>query len=269
MDRRALATVAVVVLLSLAGCSALPIWDDGQPEPTATPTATLAPTATPPPEPPSSEDYPEGYGPDGIEDAEAAIQGHTETLTGYEGYRFRFDIGVGSGNGTQDNFIYLVRANRADQRAIEIRDGGDVTRTQYHEAERLYLELAVGDETTYNATDYEFAGERLTGQQYVAPLLENVEYGRATRVETDNGTIYRYTSERVTDPEAILRGNTTGDEIADVTVELLVHEDGYVRGARYIVITEDGTELGAVAVVDSVDDVEVTRPEWYDRAAEE
>jgi hypothetical protein len=69
VDRRALATVAVVVLLSLAGCSALPIRDDGQPEPTATP----APTATPPPEPPSSEDYPEGYGPDGIEDAEAAI----------------------------------------------------------------------------------------------------------------------------------------------------------------------------------------------------
>jgi hypothetical protein len=267
MDRRAAAMVAAIVLLSLAGCSALPVWDDGQPEPTATPTTTPAPTPTP--EDLTSADYPDGYGPEGVEDPEAAVASHVRTLTGYESYRFRFDVGVGSGNGTEDAFVYLVRVDRADRQAVEIRDEGDVTQRQYYEEDRLYLRRDVDDETTYNATDLGFDGERLTGEQFVAPLIQNVEYGRPTRVETDNGTIYRYTSENVTDPGAILPADTTGGEIADFTVELLVHEDGYVRGARYVVITEDGTELGAVGVVDEVDEVDVTRPDWYDRAAEE
>ncbi|WP_254837628.1 DUF7537 family lipoprotein [Natronomonas marina] len=275
MDRRVVATVAVVVVLSLAGCSALPAFDQDQtpaatPSPTATttPSATPTPTATPTPQDPANVDYPDGYGPDGIEDPDAAARTHVDALVGADSYRFRFDVGVGSGNGTEDAFVYLLSVDQANETALEIRDDGDATRYQYYENDRLYLRLVVDGDEQYNATDTEFVPEQFTGSQYLGPLFEHVEYGTPETVDTDNGTLHRYRSENVTDPDAILPGNATEAEIASFTVQLVVHEDGYVRGARYIVVTENGSELAAVALVEDVNAETVTRPEWYDRAAE-
>lgn len=270
MNRRVAATVAVVVLCALAGCSALPVFDSGPSTPTAsatsTPTATTGggtPTATV-----AAVEFPDGYGPSGVVDADAAVANHNRALTGYESYRFRFDVGVGDGGGTRDAFVYLLRADHDADTALEIRDDGDTARSHYYENDRIYVRVESGDNRTHNSTDFEYAPERLTGIQFIATLFDHVEYGGADIRDTDNGTIYRYRSESVTNPEAILPADTTNEDIDSFDVELFVHEDGYVRFARYTVVTDDGTELAAIARVDAVNDTTVDRPSWYDRAAD-
>lgn len=276
MDRRVAATLAAVALFALAGCSALPVFDSGSTTPTPTPTATpTSPAATPSattagtPTPTLAPiDFPEGYGPTGVEDPDAAIANHNRTLTGYDSYRFRFDVGIGAGDGTRDAFVYLLRADHDAERALEIRDDGDVTLSQYYENDRVYVEQKVGDNRTYNSTDQPYRSERLTGIQFVATLFDHVDYGGPDIRDTDNGTLFRYQSEEVTDPEAILPSDTTEDEIDSFDVELIVHEDGYVRFARYTVVTQDGTELAALARVEAVNETAVDRPEWFDEAAD-
>lgn len=267
MNRRVAATLAVVALLGLAGCSALPMFE----EPSPTTTATPSPTAHGTPTPTTTVDpdeYPDGYGPSGLVAPDVAAANHERTLAGYESYRFRFDVGVGAGNGTRDAFVYLLRVDHGAKRVLEIRDDGEVTRHQYLEEDRLYVMLEVDGEESYNSTDAEYVPEQFSGIQFVAPLFEHVEYGPPDVLETENGTIYRYRSRRVTDPNVILPANVTADEIASFEVELLVHEDGYVRGARYAVVTEEGSELGAIATIDGVNATAVDRPDWYDRATD-
>jgi hypothetical protein len=268
MHRRVLATVAVVALFSLAGCSALPVFDGPGATPTATPTATTptaggTPTATAPP-----IGYPDGYGATGVVDPVAAALNHEQTLAGYDSYRFRFDVGVGNETGSTDAFVYLLRVEHAAERALEIRDDGDVARFQYYEGDRLYGKLEVGDEVSYNATDLQYDRTRLTGAQFIAPLFEHVDYGGPDVRRTDNGTFYRYRSETVTNGSAILPANVTKEEIRSFDVTLVVHEDGTVRGASYEVVTEQDTRLSALATVEAINSTAVERPEWYDEAAD-
>jgi len=270
MDRRVVVTTAVVAVVLLAGCSVL-LGDDGAtpaPSPTGTPAPEATPTEAPTSVPLEEREFPDGYGPDGVEDAATAAGTHVETMTGYDSYRFRFDVGVSSGNGTDDAFVYLTSVDGENGRALEIRDDGEVTRYQYYEDDRVYVRVVSGDEETYNATDQQFGRARLAGNQFLDPLLEYVEYGEAEPVSTGNGTVYRYTSERITEPGTILSTNISEAEIRSFEVELLVHEDGYIRGAKYVVVTEDGSGLEAVATVDSIGEETVTRPDWYDEAAE-
>lgn len=267
MERRVVAAAAVVVVvISLAGCSVL-LGDGGAGPSTATPIPEPTATATPTPGP-AAFDYPDGYGPDGVTDATAAAETHAGTLAGYDSYRIRFDVAVGAGNGTESRFSYRLSVDQTDETALEIREDGVVTRRQYYENDRLYANVETPDGEQYNATDAPFAPEAFGGGEFIDPLFGAVDYGTPERVETDNGTVYRYRSERVTDPRAIVPGNVVDEGIRRFDVQLLVHEDGYVRGARYTVVTEKGTELQGVAVVDSVGDERVERPAWYDRAAE-
>ena len=266
MDRQVVVTTAVAAVVLLAGCSMLLGGDGATPAPSPTPEAT--PTDTPTPVPLEEREFPDGYGPDGVENAETAAGTHVETMTGYDSYRFRFDVRVSSGNGTDDAFVYLTSVDGENGKALELRDDGEVTRYQYYEDDRVYVRVVSGDEEAYNATDQQFGRARLAGNQFLDPLLEYVEYGEAELVSTDNGTVYRYTSERVTEPGTILSADISEAEIRSFEVELLVHEDGYIRGAKYVVVTEDGSGLEAVATVDSIGEVTVTRPDWYDEAAE-
>jgi len=271
MQRRVVATLAVVLLTCTAGCSTLPVFDRSADSATASPTPTLAGTdgapgtATPTASP---LQFPAGYDATGVRNTSTAVAGHEAALAGYDSYRYRFDVGVGEDDETTDAFVYLLRVDHVDRRALQIRDDGDVTRSQYFEADRLYLELDVRGNVSYNATDTEYVREAFSGIQFIAPLLEHVEYQGPDVRETDNGTFYRYRSERVTDPDAILPANTTSEPIDSFEVTLVVHEDGAVRGASYTVVTDGGTHLRALATVDRINDTDVDRPDWYDRAAE-
>ena len=261
MYRRVVATAAAVALVSVAGCSALPVFDGPGPTPTATPppAADGTPTAIP-------IEYPEGYGATGVVDADAAAATHERALSGYDSYRYRFDVGVGNGTGATDAFVYLLRVEHTDQQALEIRDDGDATRFQYFETDRLYLKLEAGENVTYNSTDRRYVRERFSGVQFLAPLFDHVDYGGPDVRETENGTYYRYRSEAVTDGAAILPADVTDEEIASFDVTLVVHEDGSVRAARYDVVTERDTHLSALATVEAVNDTSVDRPDWVERA---
>jgi len=263
MNRRVVATAAVVALVSVAGCSALPVFDGPGSTPTATPSpaADGTPTAAP-------IEYPEGYGATGVVDADAAAANHVRALSGYDSYRYRFDVGVGNGTGTADAFVYLLRVEHTDQQALEIRDDGDATRFQYFETDRLYLKLEAGENVTHNSTVRRYVRERFSGIQFLAPLFDHVDYGGPDVRETENGTYYRYRSEAVTDGAAILPADVTDEDIASFDVTLVVHEDGSVRAARYDVVTERDTHLSALATVEAVNDTSVERPDWFERAAD-
>lgn len=262
MHRRVVAALAVVALVGLSGCSALPVFDGPDASPTPSPTASGTPTPTTDP-----LEYPAGYDATGVVDVDAAVTNHERALAGYESYQYRFDVGVGSGNGTTDAFVYLLRVDHADERAYQIRDDGDAARFQYYENDRLYAKLDVDGNVSYDSTDHEYDRAEFSGIQFIAPLFAHVEYRGSDVRETDNGTFYRYRSERVTDPEAILPADTTAEEIESFEVTLVVHEDGAVRGASYRVVTTQGTELAAIATVGSINATTVDRPDWYDEAA--
>lgn len=269
MHRRVVATVAVVLVCSIAGCSALPVFDGpadaGTPTGTPTGTQQSTPMTTPTAAP---LELPDGYDASGIADVNAAVANHERALAGYDSYTYRFDVGVGNESGTTDAFVYLLRVDHASERALEIRDDGDATRSQYYERDRLYAKLEVDGNVTYDATDREYVREQFSGLQFIAPLFEHVDFGGPDVRETDNGTFYRFRSESVENPEAILPANSTTGEIESVDATLVVHEDGSVRGASYQVVTEQDTHLTAIATVGSVNGTTVERPDWYDEAAD-
>lgn len=273
MDRRFLLAGAVVALVVLSGCSALPLWDDG-PAPTPTPTET--PAEDPPEADPSGEEgdgpedveYPAGWAPDGLNASETAIANHIETLSGYDNYFFRFDTEIRDGGEQQEAFVYFLSVDNENERASVVTDDGGVQRVAFYEGDSEYIRVDDGDEVRYDRNDWEFGATQFAGVQFVGPMVANVEYGDAEVVETDNGTFYRYVSEEVTNPSAVLRGEELDDEIASFEVSLVVHEDGSIREAGYVVETERGAEIRGIATVGGVGDVSIERPDWVDEAEE-
>jgi hypothetical protein len=266
MDRRLVVTVVAVV--SLAGCSALPVFDGPGATPSATPTADTptpdgTPTATAEP-----LEYPDGYGASGVVDPVAASLNHERTLAGYDSFRFRFDVGVGNDSGPTDAFVYLLRVDHTDEQALEIRDDGDIARYQYFENDRLYVKLEAGGDVSYNSTDHQYVRERFSGTEFLTPLFEHVEYGGPDVRRTDNGTFYRYRSEAVTNASAAIPAGVTNEEVDSFDVTLVVHEDGSVRAVSYTVVTDQDTRLTALATVEGINGTSVERPDWYDEAAD-
>jgi hypothetical protein len=268
MDRRLVVTVAVVAVVSLAGCSALPVFDGPGATPTTTP---IADTPTPDGTPTATAEpleYPDGYGASGVVDPVAASLTHERTLAGYDSFRFRFDVGVGNESGPTDAFVYLLRVDHTDEQALEIRDDGDIARYQYFESDRLYVKLEVEDDVSYNSTDLQYVRERFSGTEFLTPLFEHVDYGGPDIRRTDNGSFYRYRSEEVTNASAAIPAGVTNEGIESFNVTLVVHEDGSVRAVSYTVVTEQDTRLTALATVEGINSTSVERPDWYDAAAD-
>jgi len=269
MDRKAALTVAVAVLLALSGCSALPVWNDQGPAPTPTPEPTEAPDEVPTADPGGEggegpdADYPDGYGPGGVEDSEAAVTTHVDALTAADSYIFTYDALVRESD--NETAIGIVnQADNTDEVAYQIQNRESAAVVAYYESDRVYLREETEGDVQYNASDFEYSMSRFTGFQYVGPLLDGVEYKDAEVLETEEGTFYHYVSEDVTAPEAILRNDVDEERIGRFDVAILVDEDGVVRHANFVV--EADRDIAVTMDVGEVGTTAVERPEWFDEA---
>lgn len=267
MPRRTILLVAVVLSLSLAGCSALPMWDDDTPG-DGTPTdADGVPTADPGGEGGAGPDvdYPDGYGPGGVADAETALDGHVDALGATDGYTFTYDGLVREGD--SETAIGLVNyADNADGVGYEVQNLPGSAVAAYYENDTRYLQVEQGGEVQYNSTAVSYSMSRFSGHQYVGPLLANVEYGDAEVIETDRETFYHYVGEEVTDPSAILRNQVDEDRVERFDVAIVVDEDGVVRHANFVV--EADRDVTVTMDVGEIGSTDADRPEWYDEAAD-
>lgn len=264
MDRRVALTVALVVVVSLSGCSALPIWDGGDSNGGAgTPTV-------PSPEPGGGGGggpdvtYPSGYGPSGVTDPGEALSSHVGALTATNGYIFSHQSVIQEADGevviqidqtadNQDEVGYVRRVT--PNRAI----------VEYYEDGMVYIRNDNGTETTYNSSASNYTMSEFTGLQFVGPLLAHVDYQDAEVVDTEQGTFYRYSSEEVTNPGAILRSDVDESRIDRFEVGIVVDENGVVRQARFVV--EADRDITVDMGVSEIGTTDVSRPDWFQQAA--
>lgn len=264
MTRSTLLTVAVVLSLSLAGCSALPMWDDGGSSVPGTET-----DGVPTPDPGGEggtgpeADYPDGYGAGGVDDPEAAMSAHLSALGDSEGFVFTYDALIREGD-SETSIGVVNQADNADRVGYEIQNRPDRTLVTYFEDDRAYTRQERGGDVTYNVTDYEYDMARFTGYQFVAPLLASVEYRDAEVVETDEGTFYHYVAEEVTDPASVLRNRVDEERIDRFDVALVVDEQGVVRHANFVV--EADRTITVSMDVGEIDSTDAERPDWFDEA---
>jgi hypothetical protein len=274
MERRVVLTVVLVVVMSLSGCSALPIWDGGDASPESG-TATSSPTPTPTPDVPEANPegepgdgpdvaYPDGYGPNGVEAADTAISNHIGTLQSYDNYIFSYDSLI-QADDSQTSFSYQQLVDQENEVAYIIQDTSQGAIVSYYEDQTVYIRDETGDETRYNSTDTQYNMGDFTGFQFVGPLLAHVEYGDAEVLESDSGTIYRYVSENVTNPDAILRSDVDESRIDAFNVSIVVDEDGAVRQAVFVVKAD--RDITVTMGVSEINSTNIDRPEWYEQAA--
>jgi hypothetical protein len=275
MDRRVALTVVVALCLSLAGCSALPVWDDGgntTPEagpdtPTATPTpGDSVPEANPDGESgdgPSEADYPPGYNASGVSDPGTATAAHVDALISYPSYLFTYQSRLETAEGNS-SFAYTTAADNEGEVAYIVRDTSQGPQAAYYEDDRVYVRDETGEETQYNSTDREYNMEEFSGVQFVGPLLGAVEYNDAEVIETESGTFFRYTSAEVTNPEEILGTQVDEERIDRFDVSIVVDSEGAIREAVFVV--EADNDVTARMSVGEVGSTNVERPEWFDEA---
>jgi hypothetical protein len=274
MDRRVALTVVVALFLALAGCSALPVWNDGgnaTPEAgTDTPTVTPTPGDSVPDADPDGEsgdgpsaDYPPGYGASGVTEPGTATAAHVDALLGYPSYLFTYQSRLETAEGNT-SFVYTTIADNEEELAYVVRDTSGGAQAAYYEDDRVYLRDETGDETRYNSTDRAYDMEEFSGVQFIAPLLGAVNYSDAEVIETENGTYYRYTSEEVTDPEQILGTEVDESAIERFDVSIVVDSEGAIREAAFAV--EADNDVTARMSVSEVGSTNVDRPEWFDEA---
>ncbi|WP_336133334.1 DUF7537 family lipoprotein [Natronomonas amylolytica] len=273
MNRRVALTVVVALFLALAGCSALPVWDDGgntAPEAgTDTPTATPTPTESVPNADPGGDggdgvedaSYPPGYNASGVSDPGTATAAHVDALLGYSSYIFTYQSRLETAEGNS-SFAYTTASDNEDEVAYAVRDTSRGPQAAYYEDDRVYLRDETSDETRYNSTDREYDMEEFSGVQFVGPLLGAVEYNDAEVIETESGTYFRYTSAEVTNPEEILGTQVDDNDIDRFDVSIVVDADGTVREAMFVV--EADNDVSARMSLSEINSTNVERPEWFD-----
>lgn len=269
-DRRTVLTSSVIGVVALAGCSALPMWDDdGEPTPTETPTPVDdgVPDADPDADAgdaPEDFPYPDGYAADGVVDPDAATQAHVDGATANANYIFAYDSVIEQ-DGEMAGVTVVNYVDNESETAIvatEVHDESATTR--YYEDDTVYVRQDDGEDVTYASGSQPYEMSQFTGTEFVAPLLDAVEYGDAEVVETDEGEFLRYTSESVTDPERIVGGEVDEDRIDRFDVSIVVDENGLVRGAGYT--AEADRNLVVELSLGEIGATHIDRPEWIDEA---
>lgn len=279
MDRRVALTVAVALFLALAGCSALPIWDDTGGADTTPDAGTATPTGTPTPTPtesvpdadpggeggdgPEDASYPPGYNASGVADAGTATAAHVDALLNYPNYLFTYQSLLETSQGNS-SFTYTTLVDNEEEVAYVVRDSSQGAQASYFEDDRVYIRDETGDETEYNSTDRPYNMEEFSGVQFIAPLLGAVEYNDAEVIETESGTYFRYTSAEVTDPEEILGTEVDEERIDRFDVSIVVDSNGAIRAAMFVV--EADNDVTARMSVGEVGSTDVERPTWFDKA---
>lgn len=236
---RSAPTVAVVLLITLTGCTGALAGDEGLPG-----GATL-----------DSVEYPDGYDEDGITNATEVFETQQDVLR-YEGATVTV-----TQNSSDSEFASTVRID-ADARRIhgvsERDDGTD--RETYYEDETEYTHTGDGVTADYAST-YERSVRYAVGGHIATVRSFNFT---ATEVTAVRGTtVIRY------DVTGIDRANATVDpeDVERVDGTLLVDQEGRIHRFAYEVTIDDGIESETYRMTYDAKEfgaTSVDRPDWVE-----
>lgn len=305
MKRRAVLVAVLVLSVSLAGCSALPVWGDGNGEATPdgeAPTASPADTSTPTPggeastasptdssdqTPTSTADVSSEEAP--TPDPDTEVGEGPEDVAYPDGYgpsgvadptaalSTHLDALAGTDGyvfnydgevregGTNRTYTYQQIVDREDGVAYIVRDTEQSSRVSYFEEDRVYIRTESDGDVEYNSSDRSYEMSEFSGVRFVRPLLEDAEYGKATVEETDQGTFYSYASESVTDPAAILRSDVDRSDVDRFDTRIVVDDRGTLRRAAFVAVVGDRTTSVDMSF-SKINDTTVERPDWFEEA---
>jgi len=264
MDRRSTVALVLVGVLLLSGCSA--VLDGGNGAGTGTGTGDGVGNGDS-----AAFEYPDGYGPDGVTDGEAAVRSHQTTLIDSGNYTSSYVYTI---NNSQGRTVIDVE-NRVDfdgqaglQRAGVTSPGqtGDIT--SYRESDTRYRRSERNNQTSVTTQNSTFDATNLTATDPIRPLLTNISQYNGS-VETRSGeqvVVYETSGADGVDSFA---GINESALIRTLSASMTVDSDGVVRSATYeIRYTVDG-ERQALTVeyeVSGVGETSVDRPTWVDDA---
>jgi hypothetical protein len=273
--RRQAATLVVVALVLLSGCSLL---DGGTPtpgaEPTSTPTASPTPTLTASPTP-TPVPYPEGYSGEGVTNATAARGGHIDGLLATTNFSLGYNATVRTPNGTSQ--VTLLQAvSPGGPRALTDtviaatgnRGSGAVRRTRFYTNATQFIRIQRDGNTTFGTINGTLPAEAFVGRQYVDAALTNVSYDGGERVEQAGETFFRFNATGIEDPGALLSSRIAPEDVTGGQVTLVVDRDGVVRSVQYSATVERNGETIRYSVafaVSGIDQTPVQRPDWAQR----
>lgn len=270
MDGRA-ATVLLVAMVALAGCS-LPSGELGSvgddpteadaedgPEPTATP----------------AFEYPAGYSEAGVEDVEAALDGHAGALSNSSGFRLAYSAAVESG----DRSSVLTYDERVEPPAEEALVRVNVTSgrvsgfyEQYYDADTLYVKSKRpgADNVSYSNRSQAYDVRQFVGTEgFIRPVLENVTFGSSRVVTRGGDRVVEYDDGRLREAGRLPTGDIRSGNVTEFSASMVVHPDGSIRAVQYEATVDEGDSQRHLSISIRVRDVgstTVDTPGWTDRA---
>lgn len=269
MQRRA-ATLIVVAMLALAGCS-LPSGDLGVGDDPTEAGADDGPTPTATPE----FEYPAGYSADGVEDVEVALERHTAALSNSSGFTLAYSAAVESG----DRSSVLTYDERVEPPAEEALVRVNVTSgsvsgyyEQYYTADTLYVKgkRPGAENVTYSNQSRAYDVSQFVGAEgFIRPVLENVTFASSRVVTRDGDRVVEYRDGRLREAGRLPTGDIRSGNVTEFSAVMVVHPDGTIRAIQYEATVEEGGSERRLSISIQVTDVGATTvdaPDWKDRA---
>lgn len=255
--RRTLAAVGLALLLTFSGCS---VFGGGQSSPTPTAEQGLTADQTPPGV--SAED-------ETLTDATALLDAHTAALvdTGFR-YELRTNATVvqhGETRQVRRQQVTQVAPGATQYAYTTVNPGSrfDVWGNQSVQAAKVQF----GDRVRYRSGD-PADPKSLTGQNVLARYLSSGEWTVANVTERENGpTLVALSSSTPPEEAGAVPRNTT--DVRDYEATVVVDSDGRIyqfeADGTYTVDGEEGS-FRIVYVLRSLEDPDVTRPDWLPKA---
>ncbi|MCT9095753.1 hypothetical protein [Haloarchaeobius sp. HME9146] len=242
---RAIASVAVVALVVLAGC----IGGLGAVDSTGA----------------STPDYAPGVADDGITDPTELLAAHEEILAGI-GYELTFALEYESGDDTMRQSKQVDVGTDGKFSVDEQSTYGDqtVTRALFSDGTVAYERDDFTGETTYSGYDAAIAYGELTGSEILETFLSAVSY-EASETQRDGQTVTLLQADSVSaDPFGF------GEETT-VTSTIVVDAEGLVQSLDATVTNTAGEEAKSVTVTYAVTPAAptVTEPNWVSENRDE
>jgi hypothetical protein len=256
--RTAALVLAVASLAVTAGCNGI-IGGGPTPEPT-----TDGPTET---TPPGGAAFPTGFGPDGVVDGAAALNGHTNVLVASGNFTFVLVSETETSDGVSNTT--LINRVDADRRmALRTVSRPEAVATQYVADGTAFTRIEPRDN---RAVRYRSAAERMrptaaTARPLVDGLINGVNWADAEQVTIDGEPAVRYTAAELTNASAVL--GVGGGAVESFEATLVVAASGVVRRTSYTATySRDDREVTERVRVrfEAVGSTAVEEPAWVDR----
>lgn len=249
MANRSAIAVALVVVVLLAGCSAIVGDETGGPDS------------------PDEFDYADGYDADGVTDDSEAIRSYQQALTNRSSFTTAYHQNV---TGQDTNLTYEVRyevdvdGEQAFHRVAA--PSLEFEREEYYGDDTKYTRrVSSGDEQT-SSTDVAFSPGNFTGIDAVDRMLSNDTDFETSLEERDGEPVVVYETEGAAN--AVTMFDLVEENVTSFSASFAVDSDGVVRTASYDLeyTSESGEELTITLdfEVRDLDATTVDRPGWVD-----